>query len=140
MSADALNKRMKSERCYDKFTGNPFGAIKDHEHMAKAASPQKRNSTCCVAVKHRGEIANFRLTTKRPTNSRRLAIIVDLISHKAYYMNNKRGDNMKKGLHQSVTMSVRQNLSQKLIMTPHIRRKISEEELKEKVILPKKTR
>ncbi len=54
------------------------------------------------------------------------------------------GDNMKKGLNQSVTMSVRQDLSQtlcqKLTMTPRLRRKISEEELKERVIVPKKTK
>ena len=45
---------------------------------------------------------------------------------------------MKKGLNQSVTMSLRQDLSQKLMMTPRLRRKISEEEFKERLILPKK--
>lgn len=47
---------------------------------------------------------------------------------------------MKKGLNQSVTMSLRQDLSQTLIMTPRIRRKISEEEIKERLIVPKKTK
>lgn len=45
---------------------------------------------------------------------------------------------MKKGLHQSVTMSLK--LQQKLCLTPHIRMKISEEEIKERVIVPKKTK